>query len=219
VKNLLEVVEDFCSVAKGFREGRSALGHDHEFLEIDRGVRVGAAVDYVHHRDGQDLGVRSPDVAEEGQTESFGGGFGRGQGDPEDGIGTQVAFVLGAVELPHNAVDYHLIGGVFPDDGIRNLFVDRFHSLGYAFSEVVRLVSIAQFNGFVFAGAGTAGDGGATAGTTFEVDIVPPRSGCHESRKLAADDVNDGGVRHEIARMLEELVSRRIDHRALWVNR
>ncbi len=33
--------------------------HDHEFLEVDRGVGVGAAVHDVHHRDRQDLGVRA----------------------------------------------------------------------------------------------------------------------------------------------------------------
>jgi hypothetical protein len=42
-----------------------ALGHHHEFLEVDRGVGVRAAVDDVHHGDGQDLGVGTAEVLEE----------------------------------------------------------------------------------------------------------------------------------------------------------
>ena len=63
------------------------MGHDHEFLEVDGGVGVGAAVDDVGHGHRQDFGVGPTEVLEEGLAEGCGGGFGVGQGDCEDGVG------------------------------------------------------------------------------------------------------------------------------------
>ena len=40
--------EDFRAVAQGFPEGGRALGHDHEFLEVNGGVRMSASIDDVH---------------------------------------------------------------------------------------------------------------------------------------------------------------------------
>ena len=52
-----------------FAEGRRADGHDHELLEVDVVVGVLAAVEDVHHRHGQDLGVGAAEVAVERQAD------------------------------------------------------------------------------------------------------------------------------------------------------
>jgi len=46
-------------------EGREADRHDHELLEIERIVGVGAAVDHVHHRHRQRACTAATDVAEQ----------------------------------------------------------------------------------------------------------------------------------------------------------
>jgi hypothetical protein len=91
-------VEDLGAHAQAFGEGLGAAGDDHEFLDIDGGVGVGAAVDDVHHRDGQDVGVEAAEVAVEGDFEGVGGGAGDGHGDAEHGVGAELGLGFGAVE-------------------------------------------------------------------------------------------------------------------------
>ncbi len=61
--DFLEGVEDLSPGAEGFTEGGEAGGDDEEFLEIDGGLRVGAAVDDVHARSRDDFAVGAADVA------------------------------------------------------------------------------------------------------------------------------------------------------------
>ena len=102
------------------RPSANVLGadrHDHEFLEVDRGVRVRAAVHDVHHRHGQHLGVRAADVLVEGLVQRGGGGLGGREGDAEDGVGAELRLGLRAVELDHRPVDADLVARVEPDEG------------------------------------------------------------------------------------------------------
>jgi len=48
-------------VAHRLGEGRRAVRHDHELLEVERVVGVGAAVDDVHHRHRQAIGPLAPE--------------------------------------------------------------------------------------------------------------------------------------------------------------
>ncbi len=52
------------------RESGQALGHDHEFLEINGRVGMSAAVDDVGHRHGQDFGVGAAEVFEQRQAQT-----------------------------------------------------------------------------------------------------------------------------------------------------
>jgi hypothetical protein len=66
----------------------------------------------------------------------------------------------------------------------------------------VSLVAVPEFHRFVFAGAGSTRDGSAAANATFEVDVDLYGRVPTGVENLAANDVDDGGVRHEIGRML-----------------
>jgi hypothetical protein len=89
LEHAFEGVEDFDAPAQGVGEGLGADGHDHELLEVDVRVGVGAAVEDVHHGGGQDAGVDAAEVAIEGSLSAFGGGAGGGHGDGEDGVGAE----------------------------------------------------------------------------------------------------------------------------------
>ena len=78
--------------------GRGAHRHEHELLQVDVVVGVHAAVDDVHHRDRQHVGVGPADVPVQRQLQLVGGSLGRRQGRAQDGVGTQAAFVVGAIE-------------------------------------------------------------------------------------------------------------------------
>ena len=96
------------------REARRADGHDHELLEVDGVVGVHAAVDDVHHRYGQDVGVGAADVAVERKLELVGRGLGDGQAGAEDRVGAEASLVVGAVEVAELGVDESLLEASMP---------------------------------------------------------------------------------------------------------
>ena len=70
-----------------------------------------AAVEDVHHRHRQQVGVGTADVAVERQPRRLGRGLGDGQRGAEDRVGAEVGLVGRAVELVHDLVDLALVVG------------------------------------------------------------------------------------------------------------
>ena len=99
VEHLLQRVVRLGAPAQRLAEARRADRHDHELLQVDRVVGVGAAVDDVHHRHRQHVRVRPADVAVQRQVELVGRGLGDGEADAEDRVRAEAGLVVGAVEL------------------------------------------------------------------------------------------------------------------------
>ncbi|CAM5376425.1 hypothetical protein SBADM41S_01019 [Streptomyces badius] len=114
-EDLLQRVVDLRAPAQGLGEGLRADRRDHELLDVHVGVGVRAAVQDVHHRNGQQVRVRAAQVAEERQVGRLGGGVRDGQRDAEDGVRAERGLVLGGVQVEHRLVDEALLGGVVPD--------------------------------------------------------------------------------------------------------
>ena len=112
----LEGVVDLGAPAQRLGEGLRADRGDHELLDVDVGVGVRAAVEDVHHRDGQHVRVRAAEVAEQRQVGGLGGGVRDGQRDAEDGVGAERGLVGGGVQVEHRLVDQALLGGVVADE-------------------------------------------------------------------------------------------------------
>jgi hypothetical protein len=85
----LERVVGLGAPAQRLGERGGADRHDHELLEVDVVVGVLAAVEHVHHRHRQHVGVGAADVAVQRQAELVGGGLGHGERDAEDGVGAE----------------------------------------------------------------------------------------------------------------------------------
>ena len=64
-QNVLEGVKNLGAVTERFRKSRSAARHDHEFLKIDRGIGMGAAVQDVHHRNGKNARVSAAKITKQ----------------------------------------------------------------------------------------------------------------------------------------------------------
>ena len=209
LQDLLEGVEDFAAHAQAFGEGRGAEGHDHEFLEVDRGIGVRAAVHDVHHRNGEDLGVRPAEVLVERDVEGGGGGLGHGHGDGENGVGAELGLGLGAIELDHRAVDADLIDRIHADDGRGDDGLDVVDGGLDALAQEALLAvdalgqrlggrgGVAQFDGLVLAGAGAGRDGRAAEGAAGELDVDLNGRVAAGVDDLAGDDVGDGGGHRE----------------------
>ena len=98
--DFFEGVEDFGAHLDGLEDVFGAYRNDHVFLKVSAPVGVGAAVDEVHHREGESLGFGAgelSDILVEGLVATRGCGFGGSETDGENGVSAKAGFVFGAV--------------------------------------------------------------------------------------------------------------------------
>jgi hypothetical protein len=172
VQRLLQRVEDLGPHAQALREARRADGHDHELLEIDRVVGVGAAVEDVHHGHREHVRGVAAQVAPQRLALLGRRGVRGRQGDAEDRVGPQARLVGRAVEVDERAVEALLVGGVAAADRLGDLAVDVADRLRHALA-AVGLAAVAQLGGLELAGRGAAGHDRAPgrAGAQHELDL------------------------------------------------
>ena len=104
-----------------------------------------AAVEDVHHRHRQQVGVGPADVAVERQPGRLGRGLGDGERGAEDRVGAEVGLVGRAVELVHRLVDLALVVGTEALDGRADLLDHRVDGLLHALAEVA-VAAVAQLD-------------------------------------------------------------------------
>ncbi len=154
LEHLLEVVEHLGAHADTFAERGSANRTDHELLEADGSVGVSAAVDDVHHRHGQSVGVAAADVFVEGEVEIVGSSLGNGQRYAEDGVGAEVALGGGAVEVEHDLVHTDLVKRAVAFESLCDRAVHVGHCLEDSFAEIAALVAVAKLECLILACGG-----------------------------------------------------------------
>ena len=114
-----------------------------------------SAVDDVHHRHGQHVGVGATYVAVERYLQVVGGCVGHGQRHAKDGVGAKVRLGLGAVKLQHLVVDGALLKHRHAHKGGGYHLVDVFDCLEHALAAIALLVAVAQFERLVLACRGS----------------------------------------------------------------
>jgi len=77
---------------------------------------------------------------------------------PRGRIRAEFAFICGAIELDHRAVDTFLVALIKPDKFGGDFGVDVIDRLGNALAEPLLFIIVTQFDGLVLAGAGPAGN-------------------------------------------------------------
>ena len=164
-------MEDFRAIAQGFPESRRTGRNDHEFLEVDGRVGVGAPIDDVHHGDGQNLGVRTAQVAVQGLLQLGRRRLGKRQGNAQNGVGSQFGLVEGAVQGAHEGVRRGLFRRFQADQGRGDDVADIVHSFGDAFALVAGRVAVPEFPGFMFPGGSSAGDARRAYGSAFQINV------------------------------------------------
>ena len=152
---------------------------------------MGAAVEDVHHRHGQGLGVHAAQVVVQGQVQRGGSGAGAGQGHAQDGVRTQAGLVRGAVQLYEQLVDGGLVEDVQAQHGLGYLGVDVLNGLADALAQVAALVAVAQLAGLVDAGGGAGGNSSAADGAVVQGDLDLNGRIAAGVQYLARGDVND----------------------------
>ena len=193
LQRALQRVEDFGAPAHRLAKRRRADRQDHEFLEVDCVVGVDAAVEDVHHGNGQDPRRRAADVAVKRQAGSLRAGLGDGQRDAENRVGAELRLVRRAVERDHRLVDLDLLLRLEAGDRVEDVAVDGFDRLQHALAAVSALVAVAQFDRFMGARRGPRGHAGSTHRSVLEHDVDFDGRIAAAVEDFARDDVNDGG--------------------------
>ena len=115
-----------------------------------------AAVEHVHHRNGQHVGVGSTDVTPQRDLEFVGRSLSCGEADAENGVRSDPAFVVGTVGGDQFGVDKPLVCGVEADDRVGEFAVDEANGGQHALA-VESIAAIAQLDRFEGAGGGAEG--------------------------------------------------------------
>ena len=186
--DLLEHVEHLRAHAQRLREALGADGHDHELLNIDvaaGGVR--AAVEHVHHRHGQRLGVAAADVVIQALAGRQRAGLRACEGHAEDGVGAETGLVRRAVELDEELVDRGLVEDVHALQRLCDLDIHVLHGLEHALAEVTALIAVTQLAGLVDTGGSAGGNSRAADGAVVERDF-------HFHSRVAAGVENFSGA-------------------------
>ncbi len=117
---------------------------------------------------GQRLGAGPAEIAIERKLAELRRRLGDGQRNAQHRVGAELGLVGRAVQIDHQAIDRLLIARIQADQFRSDLGVDVLDGLQNALAEINLLVVIAQLDGFMLAGAGAAGDGGAAQRAVFE---------------------------------------------------
>ncbi len=209
LQHFLESVEDFRAHAERFAKRLSSLWDDHEFLDVDGGIRVGTTVHDVHQRNRQHLGVWTADVSIKRLAQRISRSACDGHRDAQDGIRAELALVLGAIEFDHGLVDGELVLRVYAREHGSNFFIHIGDGLQDALAIVTLLrvdtlreglgahVAIAKFMGLISAGRGTRRHGGAAEGATSETDVDFDGRVAAGIENLAGGDIGDIGAAHD----------------------
>ena len=143
-------MENLSTDADSLSLASSADGTDHELLECDRSVRVSTAVDDIHHRNREDIGVGAAEIPVERDLELSCSSLGNRERNTEDSVSTEVRLGRGAVELDHLLVDSPLLESIHSDDCGSNDIVDVLDSLENALAAVALGIAVAKLKSLVF---------------------------------------------------------------------
>ena len=149
-------MKNFRAITQRFRKSRRATRHNHEFLKINRGVRMSAAVQDIHHRHRQNSRLGPAKIAKEEQIFRGRSGVRDRQGDAKQRVCPQVPFIGRAVELDQLVVDLLLVPRIPAFKSGSNLIVDVGDCLLDTFAAESRFIAIPQFPCFMFAGTCSA---------------------------------------------------------------
>ena len=175
------------------RERRQPGRDEHELLDVEPVVGVGAAVDHVHQGERERPGIRAAQVAEERDPEVVRGGAGAGEGHAEDRVGAQRLLLGRAVELAERAVDQGLVGRVHALDLGGDHALHVAHGLQHPLAAEAPPVVVAKLEGLGAPGRGARRHRRAALGAAVQVHLHLEGGIPAGIENLAGVDVDDLG--------------------------
>ena len=164
-------MKHFNAPAQGFRKRFRANRHNHEFLKVNVVVGMGAAIEDIHHGHGKDICGCAAKITKQRKLVASCHGASSRHGNRENGICAESAFVFCAVEFDHFLIEATLIGGIEVGESVANFAVHILYRFEYALAQITVIVTVAEFDRFMFARGCAAGDNGAAMRAIDEGDF------------------------------------------------
>ena len=175
LQNSFKIVKDFDAPAQRLAKIWRAERHHHEFLHVHGIVRVCAAIEDVHHRDGQRVPGAVARMARKIFVERLprgnGSGACSGHRNRQDGVRTQFRFVRCAVGFDHPAIEPPLVGCVHSDHCFCNFGVHVPHGFQHSFAEIARFIAVTKLVGFMLTGRSAGRHGRAAKRAAFQANV------------------------------------------------
>ena len=126
--------------------------HHHKFLNIHVVVCVLAAVENIHHRYRQSLGIHTANITIQRHTQACSRSLSHRQRSTENGISAQFTLIRSTIQLQQQLVNSHLIKSQLADQSRCDDLTHILHSLAYTLAQETVLVTVTQFHCLVYAG-------------------------------------------------------------------
>jgi hypothetical protein len=186
-------VEDLGAGTQRLAEGRQTRRDDHELLDLQAAVGVGAAVDDVHERGRKHARLGATEVAPERQPHALGRRARGRHRHAEDGVGAEPLLVLGPVEVDQRAVDLTLVGRLEAEERGRNLLAHVLDGLEHTLAEVALLVAVAQLVRLVLPRRRARGNRRAAECPVRQLDVDLERGIAAGVEDLSSKNTDDFG--------------------------
>ena len=167
-------MENLRSGAQPLGEGRGSDRQYHKLLDIHVIVGVLTAINDIHHWHGHAEISRAVNVCNmliQRHLTRLGRRLGRGQGDCQNGIGTELGFVISTIGINHGRIQVALGGGVRPHQEVLDGAIDMAHCVQHALTHVTGAVTVAQFQRLTRSGGSAGGGAGRTDLTRTQGDF------------------------------------------------
>src|SRR4030042_1915203 len=116
-----------------------------------------------------------------------------GQREPTDGIGSQLGFIRGSVQMDQSGVNPFLVENIHPEKFWGNQTMDMIDRLPDAFPKISLRIFIPSFQSLVAAGRSPRRDGSPSHKTAIQKDLHFDRWVSSRIDDLPSDDFGDGG--------------------------
>ena len=159
---------------------------------------MGAAVEDVHHRNGESVGVLTAEIAIERNVEIVCRGTRAGDGGGKNGVGAQLGLVVRAVSGNHRLVECIDIVGIHTGKRLVDDRIGVVDCLGHALAAKALLVAVAKLKCLKFAGGCAAGGCAGAGDAAAEQDIGLNGGITAGVDDFACDDLFDLGRIHSL---------------------
>ena len=138
-------MKDFGAHADGVGNVAGRAGNNHVFLEVRGPGSMFAAIHHIHHWHRDRHFIRSAgefgNVTIERDFAGASVSLGVSERNGQDGVRTEVGFIVGAVEIEHNLIDIARVGGIVDED-VGDFGINVPDCFQYTFATVVAFVAI-----------------------------------------------------------------------------
>ena len=191
LEGMAQRVEDLGAHAQRLTEAVRPHRQQHELLEVQRIVGMGATVDDIDHGHGQHARLGTAHVPPQRHALAGRRRAGHGQRHAQQRVGAQPAFAGRAVQRHHGRVDAALGVGLHAAQQIAQLGVDGLHRPQHALAQVARGIAVAPLQRLMPPRGGARGHQGQAACAVLQLDLDLHGGMAPAVQRLMGRDIGD----------------------------